>query len=206
MLEGLKCDVPKEVILKTKELVYDLVVRHIEVEGFPTMANVEFREPNVNDLVLLILNPILSDFRRSTGRNIRLRQEKQIISIDGETGGEEEFVVMDVIKIKEKRFVFIVESMRSSIGEGMKPCLLTMKDMRDNGFITTGDSWRMFSYDGINFQMTRKIEENLKVCIKNESYGEGVFDCGGLYVWCVEQGRGCDSRRYSDHRFVYNVV
>ena len=165
MLEGLECDVTKEVILKTKELVYDLVVRHIEVEGYPTMANGDFREPNVNDLVLLILNPILSDFRRSTGRNIRLRREKQIISIDGETGGDEEFVVMDVIKIKEKRFVFVVESKKSSIGEGMKQCLLTMKDMRDNngtgevyGFITTGDSWRMFSYNGVVFQMTRKIE------------------------------------------------
>ncbi|RPB28065.1 hypothetical protein L211DRAFT_834066 [Terfezia boudieri ATCC MYA-4762] len=40
-----------------------------------------------------------------------------------------------------------------------------MKDMRDNngtgevyGLITTGGSWRMFSYNGIDFQMTRKIE------------------------------------------------
>ncbi|KAF8458534.1 hypothetical protein BDZ91DRAFT_743101 [Kalaharituber pfeilii] len=42
MLEGLKCDVTKEVISKTKELVYDLVVRHLKVEGYPTGANGDF--------------------------------------------------------------------------------------------------------------------------------------------------------------------
>ncbi|KAF8458014.1 hypothetical protein BGX38DRAFT_1265312 [Terfezia claveryi] len=89
------------------------------------MANGEFREPIVNDLVLLIPNLILSDFRRSTGRNIRLWWEKQIISIDSETRGEEED--------------------NNGTGEVY-------------GFITTGDSWRMFSYNGIDFQMTRKIE------------------------------------------------
>ena len=77
-----------------------------------------FKESNVNDLVLLILNPILSDFRRSTGRNIRLRRGKEIVSTDGETGGEEEFVVMDLIKIKEKRFVLVVESKRSAYWRG----------------------------------------------------------------------------------------
>ena len=42
VLEGFKCDVTKEIISKTKELVYDLVVRHLEVEGYPTAANGDF--------------------------------------------------------------------------------------------------------------------------------------------------------------------
>jgi len=47
----------------------------------------------------------------------------------------------------------------------MKQCLLAMKDMRDNngvgkvyGFITIGDSWRMFSYNGTEWQMSGKIK------------------------------------------------
>ncbi|KAF8427482.1 hypothetical protein EV426DRAFT_590297 [Tirmania nivea] len=46
----------------------------------------------------------------------------------------------------------------------MKQCLLAMKDMRGNngqgmvyGFVTTGEDWRMLSYDGTNFRMTRKF-------------------------------------------------
>lgn len=47
----------------------------------------------------------------------------------------------------------------------MKPCLLAMKDMRDNnggvgkvyGFITTGESWQILSYNG-GFQVTNKID------------------------------------------------
>ncbi|RPB29519.1 hypothetical protein L211DRAFT_776092, partial [Terfezia boudieri ATCC MYA-4762] len=43
-------------------------------------------------------------------------------------------------------------------------CLLAMRDMRGNngqgmvyGFVTTGEDWRMLSYDGTNFRMTRKF-------------------------------------------------
>lgn len=48
-------------------------------------------------------------------------------------------------------------------GLAMKQCLLTMKNMRDNGegrvfrFVTTKESWRMLSYDGA-FQVIGKME------------------------------------------------
>ena len=43
----------------------------------------------------------------------------------------------------------------------MKQCLLALKDMRENngvgevfGFVTTGESWQMLSYDGASFRVT----------------------------------------------------
>ncbi|KAA8895995.1 hypothetical protein FN846DRAFT_893670 [Sphaerosporella brunnea] len=88
-----------------------------------------------------------------------------MLSQDGETGGYEEFVVVDMISVMEEVFVFVIESRRSSLGEAMKQCLLAMKDTSDNngggrvyGFVTTGESWRMLRYNGTSFELTEKIE------------------------------------------------
>lgn len=138
-------------------------MEYLEAEGYPE-AEADFKEANINDLVYGIISPIIADFRRKTGRNLRLRREKEIIAVDSETGGCEEFVLMDIIAIKERDFVFIVEAKRSSIGEAMKQCLLAMRDMNGRngggavfGFVTTGDDWRMIAYDGHTFQMTEKF-------------------------------------------------
>jgi hypothetical protein len=76
----------------------------------------------------------------------------------------EEFIVMDFVSLRKKNLVLIVEAKMVPLGEVRKQCFLSMKDMRDNngegtvyGFITTGDSWRMASYDG-TFQMSEKME------------------------------------------------
>lgn len=42
----------------------------------------DFLGANITDLVYLIINPILADFRRKTGRRIGLLREKEIISIE----------------------------------------------------------------------------------------------------------------------------
>ncbi|KAF8434040.1 hypothetical protein BGX38DRAFT_1221080 [Terfezia claveryi] len=150
--------------LKTKEKVYDRIMEYLEAEGYPTEAEEDFKEANINDLVYGIISPIIADFRRKTGRNIRLRREKEIVAMDSETGACAEFILMDVITIKERNFVFIVEAKRSSIGEAMKQCLLAMRDMKGRngggvvfGFVTTGEDWRMIEYDGHTFQMTEKF-------------------------------------------------
>ncbi|KAF8468149.1 hypothetical protein BDZ91DRAFT_721991 [Kalaharituber pfeilii] len=91
----------KDTMSKTKDMVYDLISRHLEVEGNPSESNADFKEANINDLVYIIINPIISDFRRRTKRNIRLRREKEIIAADNMTGGYEEFVVMNLISVKE---------------------------------------------------------------------------------------------------------
>ena len=95
---------------------------------------------------------------------MRLEREKAIISTDKETGGEEEFVVVDRISVGEEGFVIIIEGKQGTSGEALKQCLLSLKDARDQnsggavyGFITTGEFWRMLRYDG-TFQMTNKME------------------------------------------------
>ncbi|KAI5839539.1 hypothetical protein DFP73DRAFT_587459 [Morchella snyderi] len=164
MLERAKPAAGGDAILKTKQRVYDAIVDYLEMEGYPTEANPDFKEANISDLVLYIIGPILTDFRRTTGRKIRLAREKEIASTDSETGGYEEFVMMDLISVTEKRYILVIEGKKRSLGEAMKQCLLAMKDMRDNngggevyGFVTTGESWRMISYDG-TFQMTNKMD------------------------------------------------
>lgn len=93
----------------TKKKVYDRLVEYLEIEGYPT-------EANVTDLVLYIIGPIISDFRRSKkGRDILLQREKEIIAKDSEAGGMEEFVVRDFISVDEARFVFVVEAKKTSM-------------------------------------------------------------------------------------------
>ena len=133
--------------------------------SFTTEADSGFKEANINHLVYAIISPILDTFIQRTGRKyVRLRSGKEIVSTDGETGGEEEFVIVDLIQVRREDFILIVEAKRSSLDQAMKQCLLAMKDMRDNngvgevfGFVTTGKSWKMLRYDGGSFQMSEEM-------------------------------------------------
>jgi len=62
---------------------------------------------------------------------------------------------MDLISMEEEKYVFVVEAKRSSLGKAIRQCTLAVKDMRDGngegkvyGFVTTGEIWQMFEYDG----------------------------------------------------------
>lgn len=152
-------------IKETKENVYNRIIEFVEGEGYPTEYNEDFKEANVNDLVLQIILPILTAFRRQTGRELRLRREKEIISVDSETGGYQEFVVVDMIGVGNRKFVFVLEAKKSSVGEAMRQCLLAMKDIGENngggvvyGFVTTGEEWKMVRYEGGVFAQTHKFQ------------------------------------------------
>lgn len=150
--------------LKTKEKVYQHLLEHIENERYPGEEGSEFKEANVHDLVHYAIGPILTDFRRRAGRDVRLRREKRIFSSDSTTGGYEDFVIMDEVSPMEENFVLVVEAKKTSLGRAVGQCLLAVKDMRDTngggkvyGFITTGEDWRMVVYDGSRFEMTEKF-------------------------------------------------
>ena len=68
-------------------------------------------------------------FKRKAGRNLRLRREKSIIAADKTTGGNQEFVMIDIIGMGCRKFVFLIEAKKSSLGEAKKQCLLAMKNM-----------------------------------------------------------------------------
>ncbi|KAF8416005.1 hypothetical protein EV426DRAFT_688018 [Tirmania nivea] len=177
MLEIAKDSVKKEDVDAMKEKIYERLLDHIEAEGYPTEANVEFKEPNVSDLVYSIVAPTVADFRRKTGRKLRLTREKRIVSTDNTVLGEEEFVVMDRVSVTEQKFVCIVEGKGSSTGEGVKQCLLAMKDAWDNnamkesflyGFVTTGEDWMLYRYDGTSFVVTEKLRVLFKTMDKDK--------------------------------------
>ncbi|KAF8427484.1 hypothetical protein EV426DRAFT_715056 [Tirmania nivea] len=156
---------------KTKELVFDLLTRHILIEGYPG-NNTDYTEASINDLVYAIINPVISDFilcqkKQQAGREmISLLREKEVISVDGETGGKEEFLVKDLIgPTINGSYIFVVEAKRTAMVEAMKQCLLSMKDMGDSngggvvfGFVTTGQDWRMLSYDCKEFRLTQSFQ------------------------------------------------
>jgi len=138
----------------------------ISVSGAPTEEDPDIKEASINHLVYSIISPVLEHFINTTGReNVQLRFEKEIVSTDGETGGEEEHVVVDLIELKREDYILIVEAKRTSVGQAMKQCLLAMKDMHDSngdqgtiyGFVTTGKSWRMITYDGRSFQKSEEM-------------------------------------------------
>jgi hypothetical protein len=165
MLANVKNRLEGEVLEATKEMVYDYILQYLLVEGYPTHADEDFKEAGIKDLVLYIIGPILGDFIRLTGhKSVKLLREKEIVSSDGVTRGTEEFVMVDLIGVGVKKYIFIVVPKSTSLGLAMKECLLAMKDMRDNngggevyGFITIGEYWRMLRYDGKEFCITRDI-------------------------------------------------
>jgi len=163
----LKQDGPKgdgireEIVEKTKQKVYDHLIEYIESEGYPIESDEDFKEANVNDLVIFIIAPILAAFRRETGREIYLHREKDIVSIDKKFHGYEAFVMMDFIGMEDGKHVLVVEAKKSSIGQAKWQCLLALKDMLDNnlggvvyGFVTAGVEWQMIRYDGKDFTQT----------------------------------------------------
>lgn len=189
MLGEGKGDVEMDV-KETKEKVYDRIIEYIEIEGYPTEAETAFKEASINDLVYTTISPILREFIRTTQRkNISLRREKEIIGIDEETGGCEEFVMVDLISVTEEKFIFVIEGKRSSIGKAIRQCLLAMKDMWDNncdgkvyGFVTTGETWQMLEYDGKAF---RKTNSFVVVFDSMDREKDKWMKEGGLLVDCI---------------------
>lgn len=88
-------------IQATKEEVYKSIVRYLAVAT--TVVNFkEFKEANFCYLVPLTILPV----------GVTVTREKQIFSEDS---GFEEFVVMDVISIVERRNILLIEAKTESL-------------------------------------------------------------------------------------------
>jgi len=152
------------VVQSTKETVYERILEYLQVEGYPSELNDDFTESNVNDLVYTVVVPIISAFRQKTHHQLRLKREKQIIAADLKMGGREEFVMVDMVSVDEKKYIFVVEGKKSSLGQAKRQCLLALKDMGEEngggvvyGFVTSGEYWQMLKNDGGNFSQTDTI-------------------------------------------------
>ncbi|KAG0632804.1 hypothetical protein HOY80DRAFT_731632 [Tuber brumale] len=145
-----------DTILKVKRRIYQNMVDYLEAGGYPTEADPDFKEANISVIVAATIYPIIAQFKRETKRALHISYEKEITSIDSSTSGMEEFVVMDYISYDQMKYVLVVvEAKKTSLGEAMKQCFLSLKDMWDcngggtvYGFVTMGDFWRMVSFDG----------------------------------------------------------
>ncbi|KAF8423502.1 hypothetical protein BGX38DRAFT_1265941 [Terfezia claveryi] len=174
----------------TKEEVYKEICRYLRIEGHYWISSTE---ANINDLVYAIVSPVIDDFISRTGRDtVQLYRERQLVSVDSKTGGYEEFVVLDRISVTEAEYILIIEAKTVSLGAAMGQCLLALKDMGDSihggivyGFVTTGGSWRMLSYDGRTFKVTDKIEVVFDIMARNDQTKEKWMKEFSVLVDCV---------------------
>ncbi|KAG0138683.1 hypothetical protein HOY82DRAFT_544544 [Tuber indicum] len=157
-------------VRKAKEMVYQNIVQYLTGEGYPTEELEDYNEANLNDLVLLIILPILTELKGETGCSLLLRREQEIPPTDSEPGSFQQFVRMDFIGVRDKRFVLVVEAKKSTVGQAKWQCMLVLKDVWDNngggivyGFVTCGTEWQMIQYDGMGFTQT----DNLWVLFTN---------------------------------------
>lgn len=105
--------------------------------------------------------------------------------MDGVTCGMEEFVVIDRIAVAEDKFVLV---------------MLSLKDVRDNnqggtayGFVTTGQHWKMLSYDGHCFKRRANLWQYLMGWRKRQR----VVD-EGMFCYCGLSGCRIDNWRYRE--------
>ncbi|KAF8431872.1 hypothetical protein BGX38DRAFT_1277047 [Terfezia claveryi] len=134
-------------------------------------------ETNVNDLAAFIIIPIIDEVM------------KRLVN-----------AVIDKIEIMKEWYFLIIEARRDLLGTALDQCLLAMKDICDRyhggvvayGFVTTGDSWRMLSYDGASFMMSEKIVAEFDTMGRNKERGMNHFsvivDC--LYASLNNRVRG----------------
>lgn len=185
--DQIKEDLSEKDVSRIKDEVYGVILQYLDMEGYPSEGNGR-NECNVCDLVLYVVGPVLSSYHRKTSRNVRLWREREILSVDHQTGGRVEFVIVELVDVGKQNFILLVEAKRSSLAKAEKQLLLSLKDLRDNngsgevyGFATIGESWRMFKYDGVSFCKTEKMDilfepmkNNKKRWLKNCSE---LIDC-----------------------------
>ncbi|PUU73018.1 hypothetical protein B9Z19DRAFT_1136116 [Tuber borchii] len=142
----------EEEVMGIKEQIFHYILGFIEIEGYPSEANDNFNKANVNDLVLLVLFPIVRASQGQTGRELRLLREKDIITTN-------------FIGTRDRKFAFIVEAQKASIGQAKRLCMLALKEMGDNnpggvihGFVTSGDCWQIIRYQREIFTQTDPVQ------------------------------------------------
>lgn len=189
----------KEEHKDTKKEVYKGICRYLRVEGHHWIFGTE---AGISDLVYAIVSPVIDEFKSRTGGDaVRLQRERQLVSVNSQTGGHQEFVVLNRISVSETEYIVIVEAKTESLGAAMGQCLLALKDVRDGGyggtvygFVTTGCSWGMLSYDGSTFKMTHKIEVVFDTMARNNQTKESKerwMEEYSVLVDCVYAALSC---------------
>ena len=154
-----------------KHKIYDRMLELIETEDYPQGAINPFKEASISDIVGTVLICCIASFKREEKRsNIKLRRERAIVSPNGDTGGIEEYVIVDIISVANDKIVLVVEAKRDNMDKCLTQCLLAMRDAYDTnttnkintdavyGFTTEGVHWRLIIYDGKTFKMSDEMK------------------------------------------------
>ncbi|RPA98852.1 hypothetical protein L873DRAFT_1685869, partial [Choiromyces venosus 120613-1] len=90
------------------------IVEFLSIEGYPMEADPDYKESNINHPVYAAISPIFSDFIRKTGCvTMQLRNEKEILSADGEIAGTKEFAIVDLISVRDEIYILTVKAKSS---------------------------------------------------------------------------------------------
>ncbi|KAG0136442.1 hypothetical protein HOY82DRAFT_624787 [Tuber indicum] len=163
MLEHKTTSLGPETILKAKKIIYESLVRYIEAGGYPLSIAPDFNDMKINDIVAFTIYPLIALFNDVNKQKLHLSREKEIATFNSRSRRRDEYLVLDSIFCNDKKCVLVAESRGHLLGEARKQCFLSLKDMRDcngggtvYGFVTTGEDWRMISFDG-TFKMSNQV-------------------------------------------------
>ena len=145
-----------------------------------------------NYLIYSILSPILTEFIERTGRKeVQLQCDKAICLVGSEEiAPKSDFVIVDLSDAKEERIILIVQKRRDSWAESMKQCLIAIRDAHVKnkctglvyGFVTNGEHWRMFVYNGTTFLKSGEMKAFFEAM---ESQKDRWMFCCSLIVDCI---------------------
>ena len=116
--------------------------------------------------MLLLVRSSMTSYAKLVEIQSNYTSGGQLVLVDCKTGEYEEFAVLDSYRTSatEEEHILIIKMTTTPLDAAMGQRLLALTEMSDRnkggivyGFVTTGESWRMLSYDGCTFKVTNQI-------------------------------------------------
>ncbi|KAI5811417.1 hypothetical protein DFH27DRAFT_533361 [Peziza echinospora] len=176
---------------EAKEAVYQGVRRFLKISG----SILDDNPSTTRHLIYSILSPILDEYIERSGRKeIQLQCDKTICSVGSDHEDrlvtKPHFVVVDLSDPMKETIILIMEKQRNSWVDSMKHCLMAMRNAHASngftglvyGFVTSGEHWRMFIYDGTTFAKSGEMKAFFEAM---ESQKHRWMTCCSLIVDCL---------------------
>ncbi|KAJ3382883.1 hypothetical protein HDU92_004511 [Lobulomyces angularis] len=159
-----------------KDEIYKGLCMCIDLEDYP-IGNIEpFKEANTADFAFIVLANVMKYYKDTENiSSIKLRRESTIVSKDNQTGGREEYIVVDCIELID-RYILVVETKNTNLISCLKQCILALKDCYDNnndgkrvfGLLTTGIAWQMVTYKDGEISISEEIPVAFPLMMQNK--------------------------------------
>ena len=158
MLADVKAEIQglgEEQVERAKDEVFNRIISLGPGEGYPVVYD-DRNNAKARDLVLFTVFPILIAFQRETGRKVHLQRGDRRV---GDT------ISANFVGFGDRKYVFLVEATKSSIGQARSACMLALKEMGDNnpggvlyGLVASGDFWQIIRYQREVFTQTDPVQ------------------------------------------------